>query len=556
MEDKLINIPLTKLTESKTNPRKHFPEASLKELAASIKQNGLINPVLVRPVKESIDSYELVDGARRFRAVKIANTMPGGLHIDKIPVIVRILTDEQVRIVQLVSFLQNEDVHPLDEAEGFNELLKYEEHTPKTIADKIGKSETYVRKRLKLCNLIPAAKKSLSEGILPLGHALLLSTQTKELQETTFKLVFNVYNSYSDKWSKRYEMISLKQLSEFITEKVDFDLSKVSFDITDKILYPKAGSCTDCPKNTSNDLALFEGYEKNICTDFNCRMQKTQFHISKVTAGLKIKKEIFHYIAPLYQISRWVKQTYPDVINENDFRNSKKDGCKHTVKGIVVEVNDRDAKTPLGTVKYICVNKECNTHYPKYSARGGSSSSGSNKSKTEAEKKQAREHAKYIIQRKKDMIVMSDYRTQLFNLAVKNFKKLDKEDYVLIADELEGLFIDKEFLVPMPFLKGTNTGKIIKELAIPQLQKLIFAHFVDYHPYFSMWQDYEGWKEETTEQKKPDLLMTLSTKILGKDFVSKIIKETEAKYAKQPKEKKSDSITANKSHKKSSKKKS
>jgi ParB family transcriptional regulator, chromosome partitioning protein len=106
------DIPLEKIRESKTNPRSYFDHAKLAELAENIRQHGVLQPILVRPLPEgTADSYELVAGARRYRASKLAGR-------ESIPASVRELTDTQCLELQLIENLQRADVHELDEAQG------------------------------------------------------------------------------------------------------------------------------------------------------------------------------------------------------------------------------------------------------------------------------------------------------------------------------------------------------------------------------------------------------------------------------------------------------
>jgi ParB family chromosome partitioning protein len=112
------NVPLTALEESKTNPRRVFDDAALKELAESIRSQGVLSPLLVRPIADH--RFEIVAGARRYRAALMAEA-------DSIPVRIVPLTDAQALEAQLIENLQRRDVHPLEEAQGFRALLNLDE---------------------------------------------------------------------------------------------------------------------------------------------------------------------------------------------------------------------------------------------------------------------------------------------------------------------------------------------------------------------------------------------------------------------------------------------
>ena len=130
-------IPLSRIHESKTNPRRQFDELKLAELADNIRQHGVLQPVLVRPMPDGEpEAYELVAGARRFRASQLAKR-------ETIPASIRELTDTQCLELQLIENLQRADVHELDEARGYAALMQLqpETYTVETLAEKSGVRE-------------------------------------------------------------------------------------------------------------------------------------------------------------------------------------------------------------------------------------------------------------------------------------------------------------------------------------------------------------------------------------------------------------------------------
>jgi len=142
------SVPISILVESATNPRKRFDEKNLEELAASMRAQGILAPLLVRELEES--KYEVVAGARRLRAAKLAE-------LETVPVRVVKLTDAESMEAQVVENLQREDIHPLEESLSFKSLLQLGEpiYTITSIAARAGKSEAYVHGRIKLADLIP-----------------------------------------------------------------------------------------------------------------------------------------------------------------------------------------------------------------------------------------------------------------------------------------------------------------------------------------------------------------------------------------------------------------
>ncbi len=165
------DIPLDRIRESSSNPRRAFDEGKLRELAENIKLHGVLQAILVRPAPDGTDgTYELIAGARRFRASRLAGK-------DTIPSTVRNLTDAECREIQLIENLQRADIHELDEGIGYRALmdLKPDFYTVETIAAQVAKSPSYVKGRISLTDLIPAAQTAFYEGKLTVAHALELA---------------------------------------------------------------------------------------------------------------------------------------------------------------------------------------------------------------------------------------------------------------------------------------------------------------------------------------------------------------------------------------------
>jgi ParB family chromosome partitioning protein len=162
------DIPLENIRESSSNPRRVFDEAQLRELADNIKSHGVLQAILIRPSPDGVDGmYELVAGARRFRASKIAGK-------DTIPATVRDLTDAKAQELRLIENLHRANIHELDEGIGYRSLmaLKPNFYTVETIAAQVAKSPSYVKGRISLTELIPAAQTAFYDGRLTVAHAL------------------------------------------------------------------------------------------------------------------------------------------------------------------------------------------------------------------------------------------------------------------------------------------------------------------------------------------------------------------------------------------------
>ena len=146
-EKNITMVALADIQPSGFNPRKRFDETSLYELAESIKRQGVLQPITVRPV-DGTDRYGIVFGERRYRASVIAGR-------DEIPAIVTELSDEEAEEMAITENLQRKDVTPVEEAAAYQRLIESGRHTVQTLAQLFGKNENYIRTRLKFTALIP-----------------------------------------------------------------------------------------------------------------------------------------------------------------------------------------------------------------------------------------------------------------------------------------------------------------------------------------------------------------------------------------------------------------
>ena len=174
-DDKNI-LHIDELRPNPNQPRKIFQDDALRELADSIKAQGIIQPLLVRPLPNE-NAYQIVAGERRWRAAKLAG-------ISHIPVFIRQLTDQEVMAAALIENLQREDLNPIEEAEALQALRESLDLTQDELAAKLGKSRSAVANALRLLQLSAAARSDLQEGRLSAGHArCLLGIDSAEATE-------------------------------------------------------------------------------------------------------------------------------------------------------------------------------------------------------------------------------------------------------------------------------------------------------------------------------------------------------------------------------------
>ena len=158
------DVKLSLIRPNPYQPRRTFDSAALQELADSIKETGVFQPIILRQPDAAVERYELIAGERRFRASKMARQ-------ETIPAIVRNMTDEQMMEVAVLENLQREDLTPLEEAQAYQTLMDRLSLTQAQVANRLGKSRPYIANYLRLLGLPPLIKEALNEGRLSMGQA-------------------------------------------------------------------------------------------------------------------------------------------------------------------------------------------------------------------------------------------------------------------------------------------------------------------------------------------------------------------------------------------------
>jgi ParB/RepB/Spo0J family partition protein len=247
---------------AQTERRNSYDKTSLKELAENIKSTGVIQPIVVRPNGKP-DQFEVVAGERRVTASREA-----GLEV--IPGIVRDLTDEQALDINLVENLQRQALHELVECEGYEDL-KARGHTVEQIAAKVGKSTSYVYKRLELSACGPDIRKAFYAGEIDASKALFLSRlQGNDLQKKALKDVVTGWG---------HEGMSYRHMVEHVRRNYMQRLDQAKFNTEDAELVAGVGACSACRMNSAAAVqtALFGNVSKEngCCSDGKCFAKKT-----------------------------------------------------------------------------------------------------------------------------------------------------------------------------------------------------------------------------------------------------------------------------------------
>ena len=170
-----LSLPISQVESYSGQPRKHFDEESLQELADSITEHGIIQPLTVR--KLSSGYYQIIAGERRWRAARLAG-------LQEVPVIVMEADDRKAAELAMIENLQREDLNPMEEAAGFQSLIETYHMTQEEAAQRVGKSRSAVTNALRLLGLSPSVRKLVEENNLTAGHAGALVPLSPSLQES------------------------------------------------------------------------------------------------------------------------------------------------------------------------------------------------------------------------------------------------------------------------------------------------------------------------------------------------------------------------------------
>jgi len=257
-------LEVSQIKSSPTNPRKTSDISALQELAESIRQVGILQPIMVRPVN---GHHEIVCGERRYKASIMAG-------LEKVPVTTCNYTDDEVLDVQIIENLQRKDVHPLEESASYVYLHQTKGLSFDEISKRVGKSASYVTMRAKLDSLSLNFKEAMRNGKMTLATAVNLSRLPVEQQD----------HMWDDRNFENNENIEV-QVDSWLYRQYTNDLTNACFDITDPEVSGFAPACTVCPNNSAFNTSLFPDIAtKAICSDSACFTLKGKFHFDRVFA--------------------------------------------------------------------------------------------------------------------------------------------------------------------------------------------------------------------------------------------------------------------------------
>lgn len=252
-----VQIPVELIDPNPFQNRQQYNVAEMREFIADVKRHGVLSPVTTRATPEG--RYQLAAGERRVQASRACD-------FETVPAIVRELTDAEMVEILISENLHRENLHPLDEAAGIATMQRYYKKA-KEIALRVGKSETFVKTRLKLLQLVEPIKEVFFANKITMQDALSIAVVSKESQT-------ELYDAMLSGWAQPdFVAPDLRRKLQSLR----CELSNAPFPLDDKKLIPKAGACLTCPFNTAVLSSLFPEYaQQSFCTNRGCFAAKSK----------------------------------------------------------------------------------------------------------------------------------------------------------------------------------------------------------------------------------------------------------------------------------------
>lgn len=264
-ERNIVSVPLADIQPSAYNPRKNFDQDSLSELSESIRRQGVLQPIGLRPLAE-LGRYEIVFGERRYRASLMAG-------LTEIPATVMDISDAEAEEMAITENLQRKDVTPMEESDAYRRLMDTGRYDVQSLVVQFGKSENYIRTRLKFSALIPEIAGLLERDEITISAADEICRYGEDIQRDMYE------NHLKDVWFNNWRGLKASDLAASIEKKYTNDLSRYDFDKT---------ACLSCSHNTRNmDLFCSDGC--GSCVNRTCLQERYTSYL--VEKALKLMDE-------------------------------------------------------------------------------------------------------------------------------------------------------------------------------------------------------------------------------------------------------------------------
>ena len=258
-----VSVALADIQPSNYNPRKNFDEKSLVELADSIRQQGVLQAIGVRPIAEN--RFEIVFGERRYRASQIAG-------LEEIPAVILDISDETAEEMAVTENLQRKDVTPIEEANAYQKLIESGRHDVQSLAVQFGKNESYIRTRLKFVSLIPEIAQLLEQDELTTSVATEICRYGEDIQHDIYEKHLKegvLYNSWRG--------MKASEVAKNIERSYTTDLKRYFFDKT---------VCLSCPHNTNNMMLFCEEGSCGNCANRKCLEEMNASYLAEKAVQL------------------------------------------------------------------------------------------------------------------------------------------------------------------------------------------------------------------------------------------------------------------------------
>lgn len=402
-----LMIPLGEIEPSSTNPRQ-IDEKSLAELTASIRQNGVLQPILVRPVESGKARYQIVAGERRFRAAALAE-------LKEIPAQVREMSDDQALSLQIIENLQREDLHPLDEAESFRRLRELMGITVREMAQRVAKDARYVARRLSLTNLIEEGREDFRKDRITLSHALEICRLAPEIQIEALAACYET-KTVESREEEGYDYVAdksrparhVRYLQDWLMRNVHLNLQTAPFRTDDARLREDGLTCVACPQRTGRDRLLFADIKSgDTCLNPLCFQAKLGQFVQITKAEVEARQS-----KPAALISTYYGSNAngEDLLGVDQYQvlEKKADRCQFAEKAVAADGAE------VGKVKWVCREPECKDHLGRVREPRQHSSSIPSGTTSPAERHERRQE---LFEIRVDEIV----RKRVFGEALKTF---------------------------------------------------------------------------------------------------------------------------------------
>ena len=259
-----VSVALANIQPSNYNPRKNFDEKSLAELADSIRQQGVLQAIGIRPIADT-DRFEIVFGERRYRASLMAG-------LEEIPAVILDVSDETAEEMAVTENLQRKDVTPIEEANAYQKLIESGRHDVQSLAVQFGKNESYIRTRLKFVSLIPEIAQLLEQDELTISVATEICRYGEDIQHDIYEKHLKegvLYNSWRG--------MKASEVAKNIERSYTTDLKRYFFDKT---------VCLSCPHNTNNMMLFCEEGSCGNCANRKCLEEMNASYLAEKAVQL------------------------------------------------------------------------------------------------------------------------------------------------------------------------------------------------------------------------------------------------------------------------------